>query len=639
MDINQIYRAPAVPKLSKRNISSSVLRASSAISSTSPITPKLRTTRFSFRSPINLSEKLEALKPKVLDFESNKSRSPDTEKISSRILSKQQNTEENTYKALAETNRILVEIQKQLSYDFAMRIAEEKEAVKKIKSVESKRKFAEKEKSIEGVGKKIVGIGESIVNKVTSPIKNVFDKIKEFFSLILTGIVLNVAFKWLQDKNNRKLLDQIFYWIGKAFVPAVITIIGFKVFKWVRRLFSLGRFLWKLPGRLFNIFQKKPPEGPKPSVPKPISGPSISRTNQSFARFIEGKSNIGDRFRLLRKGLIDPTGMLTKGGLTPEGTLKGTGGFKLPSLPKISPGSLLKGGASLGIGIGLEMLGKFAIKKVTDPLVEKTRKDTVNRINTYDPNKRSRTIERIQSDLEREKNYQSSPQHSLEKMINLGSATQSEIKTDFLLSLLKDLGETPRFASGGTVPGKGSGFVDSVKAMLAPGEEVIRTTSAMLFRPLLKDINDNAGRLWTLFTQAINKLLTVSDYQRDVSIEFSKVIEDFNKYLKDEILKKKSKPTKPGGGGFRVPSISAKPISQPASVSAAPRITNINMNVSAGSGGMTFLPMVLPKQSSKPPQIPQMQGKATDVPVISPVNFANPYMEVTPSLYGIQLIV
>jgi hypothetical protein len=625
VDINQIYRAPAVPKLSKRNISSSVLRASSAISSTSPVTPKLRTTRFSFRSPINLSEKLEALKPKPLDAE--------------KVLSKKQDTEENTYKALAETNRILVEIQKQLSLDFAMRIVEEKEAVKKIKSAESKRKVAEKEKSVEGVGKKIAGVGQSIAERVTAPIKSVFDKIKEFFSLILSGIVLNVAFKWLQDENNRKLLDQIFYWIGKAFVPAVITIIGFKVFKWVRRLFLLGRFLWKLPGRLFNIFQKKPPEGPKPSVPKPISGPSVSRTNQSFARFIEGKSNIGDRFRLLRKGLIDPTGMLTKGGFTPEGTLKGTGGFKLPSLPKISPGSLLRGGATLGIGIGLEMLGKFAIKKVTDPLMEKTRKDTINRINSYDPNKRSKTIERIQSDLEKEKNYQSSPQHSLEKIINLGSATQSEVKMDFLLSLLKDLGETPRFASGGTVPGKGSGFVDSVKAMLAPGEEVIRTTSSMLFRPLLKDINDNAGRLWVLFTQAIRKLFTVSDYQRDVSEEFSKVIKDFDKYLKEEILKKKTKPTKPGGGGMRSPSISPKTSAPSPSVSAAPRITNISMNVSAGSGGgMTFLPMVLPKQSSKPPQIPQMQGKATDVPVISPVNFANPYMEVTPGLYGIQLI-
>jgi hypothetical protein len=58
--------------------------------------------------------------------------------------------------SLVETNRILVEIQKQLAFDFAMRIAEEKEAIKKIKTAESKRKFAEKEKSVEET-KKIGG--------------------------------------------------------------------------------------------------------------------------------------------------------------------------------------------------------------------------------------------------------------------------------------------------------------------------------------------------------------------------------------------------------------------------------------------------------------------------------------------------
>jgi hypothetical protein len=47
--------------------------------------------------------------------------------------------------------------------------------------------------------------------------------------------------------------------------------------------------------------------------------------------------------------------------------------------------------------------------------------------------------------------------------------------------------------------------------------------------------------------------------------------------------------------------------------------------------------MVLPKQSSTPPQIPQMQGKATEVPTVSPINFANYWMEVTPELYGIEL--
>ena len=70
--------------------------------------------------------------------------------------------------------------------------------------------------------------------------------------------------------------------------------------------------------------------------------------------------------------------------------------------------------------------------------------------------------------------------------------------------------------------------------MLAPGEEVIRTASAMLFRPLLKDINDNAGRLWTAFSMAVNKLLMISKQQRTNNAEFAKVIDDKKKSEEDK---------------------------------------------------------------------------------------------------------
>ena len=186
-----------------------------------------------------------------------------------------------------------------------------------------------------------------------------------------------------------------------------------------------------------------------------------------------------------------------------------------------------------------------------------------------------------------------------------------------------------------TVPGRGSGLVDSVKAMLAPGEEVIRTASANLFRPVLKDINENAGRLWVLFSQAVTKLISVTDYQNEVSNQFKKTIESFDKYLKDEILKKKlSKKPPGGGGGGRSMSMNAR--SDQKSVSATPKVYNYNL-ISQGdsSGGMTFLPMNLPPIRSKPPEIPTPSNQATDVPIISPVNMANPYMQLTPELYGI----
>ena len=586
MDINQIYKAPSIPKLSTRNISSSVLRNAAVATSG----PKLKRTTFSF------------VRPRI---------SPETLKtdISNAQISQ----------SLVETNKILVEIQKQLAYDFAMRIAEEKEVIKKIKTAESKRKFAEKEKSVEET-KKIGGALGGVIGKITAPIQNVFEKIKEFFSLILTGIVLNSAFTWLQDENNRKLLDGIFYWIGKAFVPAVIAIIGYKVFKWVRRLYKLGRFLWKLPGRVGRLFGiKGAPTAPLPKAPLPLKKSPLTKGSGTPPVLRPGLSGSPLSGSTLARapGIPAPARAATQaapkvaaaGGKFGSKALKaipflGSAISIIEGISRLQQGDIM--GAMLSFGTAIPGIGwGFLATDIVRAIMGDKQFDTAlgdafsGQVGLSDEEKKKRTE---------------------------GSAFKNAILTP---SVPMGMG----FSQGGSIPGKGSGLVDSVKAMLAPGEEVIRTTSAMLFRPLLKDINDNAGRLWITFTQAIRKLLGVSEYQKEVSQEFSKVIEDFNKYLKDDILKKKtSKP--PGGGGFRM---STSTTNRTPSISAAPKVANINMNISSGSGGMTFLPMVLPKQSSKPPQIPQMQGKATEVPTISPVNYANYWMDISPELYGIEL--
>ena len=59
----------------------------------------------------------------------------------------------NNAESLTQTNEILIEIQKQLAFDFANRIAEEKDAIKKIKAEESRRRFEEEEKAVEGTNK------------------------------------------------------------------------------------------------------------------------------------------------------------------------------------------------------------------------------------------------------------------------------------------------------------------------------------------------------------------------------------------------------------------------------------------------------------------------------------------------------
>lgn len=592
MDINQIYKAPSIPKLSTRNISSSVLRSTAVTTSG----PKLKRTTFSFVRPkINA----ETLKTDISNTQISES--------------------------LVETNRILVEIQKQLAFDFATRIAEEKEAIKKIKSAESKRKFIEKEESVEQT-KKIGGVLGGVIGKVTAPIQNVFEKIKEFFSLILTGIVLNTAFKWLQDENNRKLLDGVFNWIGKLFVPAVIGILSYKVFKWIRRLFRLGKFLWRLPGRLLQPIKNLPSpyrSTPLPQTPLPKSSPL---TRSPLTR---GPGTAPGTSPALPKPLLGPTGQPL-----PRDPLLGTTPGRAPGIPKPGEGIVPKSQTSPRgpqlpgwLGKTLRVVGlAFLVSELQEDWKKGDIKAIAVKLSAYGLGWLATILVAAGGTA-----------------FGIGTApTGAGAAAGFALAASSmgigygvDVGIRKAFgySNGGTVPGKGSGLVDSVKAMLAPGEEVIRTTSAMLFRPLLKDINDNAGRLWVTFTQAIRKLISVSEYQKDVSREFSKVIEDFNKYLKEDIIKKKTSGGKGGSGGnFRMTTPAQK-----TSISAAPKVANINMNISAGSGGMTFLPMVLPKQSSKPPQIPQMQGKATEVPTISPVNFANYWMDISPELYGIEL--
>ena len=77
---------------------------------------------------------------------------------------------------LVETNNILVEIQKQLSADFAYRIAKENEETKRIRAASDKKKREEAEKGAEGVKKVGSAIG-GVADKVLAPAKSIFDKI------------------------------------------------------------------------------------------------------------------------------------------------------------------------------------------------------------------------------------------------------------------------------------------------------------------------------------------------------------------------------------------------------------------------------------------------------------------------------
>ena len=612
---SQLLRAPSLtsrPKLTKTNVSSSVFRgAKSSVGSSSTI--KL---------------------PKGMGYGNIGAATVDP-----RFLKKETLPIDQT---LAETNNILIEIQRQLAFDYETRIAEEKNAIKSIKAAESKRKFAAKERGVETV-RKIGGAIGGTVSKIAAPIKGIFDKIKEFFGLILTGIVFSSAFEWLKDDKNQEKLINIFKFIGSAIPYLLGGILGLKLIKWGTRLFRVGRFLFKLPGRILRIFGGRAASRGAGAAGETVArrgglfrnaagqrrGLTIGRATQS--RVVPGRFNAaGGAVRqnvdviTRQKSLFNKTiqGLEVTGKRFGRNFLKVLGAgpgkktlvrsllkFARPVLKRIPiVGALIDFALSVALG---ENPGRAAFGAIGAALLGTIGTFLGGPIGTF--------IGGLAGDFAGRQLYDLFFNKSSSKDV-AKQQQESAVQTGKIDK--NNLG----FNRGGTVPGRGSRNVDSVNAMLAPGEEVIRTASAMLFRPLLKDINDNAGRLWTAFSMGINKLLMVSKQQESVNKEFAKVIDDQERYQRDLKTKRLIAGGGTGGGNRSAARFAPK----------APKVTNISMTPSSG-GGMIFQPMVLPTQRSKPPQIPEMKGPATEAPNISSGNPANPYMMLTPDLYGIMM--
>ena len=628
MEFNQqIYRAPSIPKLGRRNVSSSVLRSASKISAASP-TPRLRVSRAKFTGR--------------------------QEPIAEAVVSNAQ--------ALTETNLILVEIQKQLSLDFAMRIAEERETIKRMKAAESRRRFAAEESAVEGVKK----VGKGILgtfNKIVSPVKSIFGKIMEFFQIILAGIAFNNIFKWLQDENNRRKVLDVINWTVKHWKELLTVFIGVKVFGFLYKLIRLGRWIGKWFGKggpgsprggggkgggggpvggcgtnilncvkgggakvingLANLIATAPifaplfPAGvtqPKPGQ-QPVKKPQYLPVGVEFdparpnlkpnPRTTNTTDSIGDAIIMLVAGLI------------------GAGGYYAASgsgLGLLSKGRNLFGRISGFAPKSLEIqrlnqLGYRSYKDLHSALRSRNIRISQNQLKKWMKN--DEYVEVIRDYLRMKPGKMGKEYEDLfgrVRELNMG-------RKEFMST--RSQGGTIRASMGMTVPGKGSGVVDSVRAFLAPGEEVIRTAAARLFRPLLKDINNNAGRMWMAFTQGVMKLpgviLEIEENQLAMSKSLKKIEQNLEKRKLKEMLGK--------GGRYKSTNFSVK------SKTSSPTSSYYNMGRS--SGGMTFLPMVLPTKTSSPPQVPSIQSPATEVAFISPMNVADPYRQLTPEIYGI----
>ena len=77
----------------------------------------------------------------------------------------------------------------------------------------------------------------------------------------------------MKDEKNIEKMGGILNFGLKVLPFLIVGVLGYTALKWTRRLWKLGRFLWKLPGKLFgtlrrlwNIVRRVPKKGFKTAL-------------------------------------------------------------------------------------------------------------------------------------------------------------------------------------------------------------------------------------------------------------------------------------------------------------------------------------------------------------------------------------
>ena len=527
VDLNQVYSAPAIPKLGRRNIKSALI--------TGAIKPQiaLKKTNFSFARSF--------VKPKIEEGLTTESLGP--------ILKKEGDTDKKfsiIESFLGSTNKILVQVQNQLALDHLSRIAAEKSQLEKDKKRISRKKVSDKEKKIEEPKK---NIAERIFDRVTAPIKSIFQKLIDFFSIILTGLIVNNAFIWLSKKENREKLKKFFDFVVDHWKEILIILGTAKLLSVLLKVVGAAKAL----KGLIDLFKKKPPGGPpdcgcddkkpKGSGPSDPCAPILDcikeptgPTAEAFADKIANTS----RFKPL-SSILGVTTLNPKPIQTPKPQLTANEKYLQSLPPGVREDALKSGKTSSPLGD----LGIMAISAaVAYPFIAFISSLGIGGIGG------------------------SGAAGGANNILRSASIPGKLSRATTLVGKSKG-GTIPKFSSGGTVGRGDRPGTDTVPAMvrggarimLDEGEEVIKANESMRWRPLLKDIN-NGGREWLQFVEGIKKQESTNTVQAENNTRFSKVLEDYDKVLKEEErrLRKKyndamvnTRPPGGGGGGNRPP--------------------------------------------------------------------------------------
>lgn len=536
MEINQqIFRAPSIPKIGKQTVASSAIRGA--------IKPQIK------------------LNKSVFSFIKPGQKTVDVSKITGSIEESKKNFIID--KSLSVANNILVGIKKQLDFDYLSRIASEKNELEKQRKRIAAQRVADKESSLEKGGKGILG---KTFDKVVAPFKSIFQKLIDFFSIILTGILLNTAFKWLSDKNNQKKLAEFFGFLKEYWQELLIVFGIYKLIRLVSKIFGIASKL----RQLIRFFGKPP--GGKMGGKGGIDCSQIIKCLKTAPEFANEVIR-----QLITRGILANAilGMMPKPtgvpGLPPQPQqqplfppILGPNGTPLPlpptvprtptsrppiirppvSPPQTSGQNLWWQNPAIwgSIVSALAAIGKSFIEQ---PAGASPR---TNRYNFYTPNFKPGVQPAAKGgtigELPEKKCTACSMGFSQGGTINgfSGGGTVGGL-----------FGTTGTTGMSGIIDKIGSLYAkgkDKILALLSEGEEVIRTRSAMLFRPLLKDINDNGGRRWAEFSAATVKQSTNNLIQSELNKQFKNLIVNFKDLIDGEIREKRKRKPPGGGGGY-----------------------------------------------------------------------------------------
>ena len=529
---------------------------------------------------------------------------------------------------LVETNNILVEIQKQLSADFAYRIAKENEETKKIRAASDKKKRIAAEQGAEGVKKVASAIG-GVADKVLAPARSIFDKILGFLSAVVTGFIVDKALTWLSKDENRAKIEGVFdfvksnwKWILGIIGGVLIGRVVYKVVRIFRALRGVARFLTGRGGQPSTGGGRTRGGIFRNAAGQRRGSLTIGREVQS--RVVPGKFNVaGGAVRenveviTRQKGIINKAlqGVEVSAKKFSRNIIKSLGmgpgaktlqksilKFARPILKRIPfVGALLDFALSVALG---EDPGRAAFGAIGAGLL--------GAIGTFLGGPLGTFIGGFAGDMAGRKLYD---------MFFGNKGEDPNAK------------EAKGMNSGGTVTGRNVGDRDSVPTILTVGEKVVprEQSKASKFGPFVDDIIRDKGSLYGGMVFALRE-------QEENNKLFKKTNESFEKTLKELTEKNKPQVRSTGGSGANIsPPTESKAPTAANTIKPTGRDTSSSLKKEEDSGPETIMLPMQKSGSNLPPSQAAMAPAAggSSIPTFDAEDPENTYIEYMKMQFGI----